>query len=114
MGRSLVPATIVAGMLALAVATATLTLTALHPAWWPAAVGLAILGGLTPMIFAVTIRVVPVFSRRQWRSEAALRLQVGLMIAGAWTLYAGRLRLDGALVFVGSLLALAGGIVATA
>ncbi|HEU0113641.1 MAG TPA: hypothetical protein VFQ80_03155 [Thermomicrobiales bacterium] len=114
MGRSLVPATMLAGLLALAIAAATLTLTGLHPAWWPAAVALAILGGLTPMIFAVTIRVVPVFSRRQWRSEAALRLQVGLMIVGAWTLYAGRLRLDDALVLAGSLLALAGGIAATA
>ncbi|HEU5434201.1 MAG TPA: hypothetical protein VFU81_21195 [Thermomicrobiales bacterium] len=114
MGRSLVPATMLAGLLALAVAAATLTMAAWRPAWWPAAVALAILGGLTPMIFAVTIRVVPVFSRRQWRSEAALRMQVALMIAGAWTLYAGRLRVDDRLVLAGSLLALAGGLAATA
>jgi hypothetical protein len=113
-GRSLVPATMLAGLLALTVAAATLTMTPARPDWWPAAVALAVLGGLTPMIFAVTIRVVPVFARRQWRSEAALRLQVALMVAGAWILFAGRLRIDDAVVFVGSLLALAGGLAATA
>jgi hypothetical protein len=103
----------VAGLLALTVAAATAAMAALHPAWQPAAVALAVLGGLTPMIFAVTIRVVPDFSRRQWRSEWALRLQVALMIAGAWTLSVGRLRVDDALVLAGSLLALAGGVAAT-
>jgi cbb3-type cytochrome oxidase subunit 1 len=111
MSRFLVPATMVAAMVAFATAALTVGSVPSHPAWWRGAVSLAVLGGIVPMIAAVNIRVVPVFARRQWPSPAWLRAQVGLAIAGAWTVYAGRLATERSLVVAGSALALAGGLV---
>lgn len=114
MGARLVPATMVAAMLAFGVAAATADLTAGGRGWWPAAVALAVLGGITPMIYAVNIRVVPVFARRSWPSPGWLRAQVVLAVAGAWAVYAGRLlEVDRATV-LGSALALGGGLAFTA
>jgi hypothetical protein len=113
MGRFLVPATMVAALVAFAVAAATTGLTPYRPAWWPAAVALAILGGITPMIYAVNVRIVPVFARRTWPSATWLRVQIGLALSGAWTVYAARIgRWDG-LETVGQVLALGGGIAFT-
>ena len=64
-----------------------------------------------PMIFAINIRIVPVFSSRSWPGEASLRLQVVLAIVGAWTVFAARVAGWDSLVLAGSVLALAGGIV---
>src|SRR5690606_25001156 len=61
MGRLLVPATMVASLLAFAAAALTVGRVPEHPTWWRAAVALAVLGGVTPMIYAVNIRVIPVF-----------------------------------------------------
>lgn len=108
MGERLVPATMVAALLAFAVGAATAGAVPYRPEWWPAAIAIAVLGGIAPMIYAVNIRVVPVFARRAWRSERALRHQVGFGIAGAWVVFGGRLGgWDGAVV-VGSVLALVG------
>ncbi|MCC6312903.1 MAG: cbb3-type cytochrome c oxidase subunit I [Thermomicrobiales bacterium] len=88
-------------------------LAAVSPLWptaWSAAMTLAILGGIVPMIAAVNIRVVPVFTRRQWRSEQWLRVQNTLMVAGAWIVAAGWLWRLGSLVTLGSAVALAGGV----
>ena len=72
MGRRLVPATILA-------ATWRSRSPPSPPAWFPTAAGrgtrpsLAVVGGITPMIYAVNIRIVPVFSQRNWRSGTLLR-----------------------------------------
>lgn len=110
MGKYLVPLTMVAAMAGFATAAMTAGLLTERPAWWPAVVALAVLGGVMPMIFAVNIRVVPVFSRRQWRSLPLLRAQVGTLLAGAWLIYAGHLAGSDAAITAGSLLALAGGL----
>jgi hypothetical protein len=110
MGRYLVPATMALAMLALGVAAITVGLTPFHPAWWPAAVQLAVLGGITPMIYAVNLRIVPVFSRRTWPREPWLRAQVGLAIAGAWLVFAGIMAGWQAIAIVGNAAALAGGV----
>jgi hypothetical protein len=113
MGRILVPVTIVAAMAAFAVAAILAGFAPYQPSWWAAAVRLAVLGGIVPMIYAVTIRIVPVFSRRKWQSEGWLRLQVALAIAGAWTTATSQAAgWDPGLV-AGNGLALAGGIVYT-
>ncbi|HEY7031191.1 MAG TPA: hypothetical protein VH482_07695 [Thermomicrobiales bacterium] len=111
MGRALVPATMVGAMIAFATAALTVGGVPSHPAWWRAAVSLAVLGGIVPMIAAVNIRIVPVFSRRSWPGEGWLRAQVGLAIGGAWTVYAGRLTAERWLVVAGSAIALAAGLV---
>ena len=88
-GRYLVPATLVAAMLALAMSALAAGLTPYQPGWWRGAVSLAVLGGITPMIYAVNLRIVPVFARRAWPSARWPRLQIGLAIAGAWLVFAG-------------------------
>ncbi|HET8523064.1 MAG TPA: hypothetical protein VFL82_07520 [Thermomicrobiales bacterium] len=110
MGRRLVPATMVAAALALMVAATTATMVPYRPTWWKGAVALAILGGIAPMIYAINIRIVPVFSTRKWRSEPALRAQVVLAVAGAWGIFAGELGRSDALVRLGSFSAFLGGL----
>jgi hypothetical protein len=100
----------VAAALALMVAAAAATMVPYRPTWWKGTVALAILGGITPMIYAINIRIVPVFSTRKWRSESALRAQVILGIAGAWAVFAGELVRSDALVRLGSLSAFVGGV----
>lgn len=113
MGPRLVPGTIIAALTAFAVAAGTAALVPYWPSLWPAVVSLAILGGITPMIYAVNIRLVPVFARRAWPEAGWLRWQVGLALAGAWTVYGGRLTDQPGLVTLGSALALGAGIVFT-
>jgi hypothetical protein len=100
----------IAAVLALAVAAATIGGVAGHPRWWRAAVSLAVLGGIAPMIMAVNIRLVPVFGRRDWPGLTWLRVQVVATIAGAWLVYAGRIRGEHDVIVAGSALALAGGL----
>ncbi len=113
MGRSLVPLTMVAAMAAFATAAATAGAVVYRPAWWPAAVALVVLGGITPMIYAVNFRIVPVFARRTWPSPGWLRLQVALALVGAWMVYVARLVRSDRLEIVASGLALGGGIAFT-
>lgn len=96
--------------IALAVAAFTTGLIVERPADWQAVVPLAVLGGIAPMIYAVNIRVVPAFSRRQWRNPRLVQTQVILMFAGAWLVYAGRISGNDPLITVGSFAALASGI----
>lgn len=114
MGSRLVPATMITAMLAFAFAALTAPPIVQRPGSWTAAVSLAILGGIIPMIYAVTIRIVPVFARRTWPDARWLRLQVALNIVGAWTVYVGSLIEQNRVVVLGSALALAGAIVFTA
>lgn len=103
----------IAAMAGFAVAALTVGFVPDHPLWWRAAVCLAVLGGITPMIYAVNIRVVPVFARRSWRSLTLLRAQVALLLTGAWLVFAGRLAPNKPALELGSLLALASGLLFT-
>jgi hypothetical protein len=113
-GRYLVPAAMVAAMFAFATAALAAGLTPYRPGWWQAAVNLVVLGGITPMIYAVNVRILPVFSRRSWPRESWLRLQMGLAIAGAWMVFAGHIANWAWAVVAGSGLALGGGIMFSA
>jgi hypothetical protein len=110
MGRRLVPVTILAAMLAFAVAAFTAGLVPYRPAWWSPAVRLVVVGGITPMIYAINIRIVPVFSRRNWRSEAWLRAQILVTIAGAWLLFFGGIERQRNVMLTGHVLALVGAV----
>lgn len=113
MGRWLVPAAMVSALLSMATAALTVAAVPDHPAWWRAAAQLAVLGGMTPMIYAVNIRIVPVFSRRSWASARFLRAQVICAVAGAWLTFGGRLIDRNALAVTGQALALAAGVLFT-
>lgn len=54
-----------------------------HPAWWQAAVHLAVLGGITIMIYGVNINALPTNSGRQWKSEKLVARQLFFGILGA-------------------------------
>lgn len=54
-----------------------------HPAWWTAAVQLAVLGGITIMIYGVNVQALPMHSGKPWRYPQLVALQVGAGIAGA-------------------------------
>jgi hypothetical protein len=110
-GRALVPAAMVAAMLAFAVSALAAGVTPYQPGWWRGAVSLAVLGGITPMIYAVNLRIVPVFARRAWPSAIWPRLQMGLAIAGAWLVFAGSIADNAWALIAGSALVLGGGIV---
>ncbi len=68
---------------AMGVAIALAGYSQVHGAWWEAAVHLAILGAIAPMIYGVNIRSVPLHSGRPWRSPGLIMLQVGTMIAAS-------------------------------
>lgn len=89
MHRKLVGITMTLAPLAIAVAAFAVGYSATHPTWWSAAVHLAVLGGITMMIYAVNIRIVPVFGRRNWRNPRLLLAQVILGLAGAWMTFVG-------------------------
>ena len=114
MGRTLVPITMVAAMAAFAMAALIAGLMYYQsPSWWLAAVQLAVLGGILPMIYAVNFRIVPVLSRRSWSSETWLHLQVAFAISGAWIAYASRIADWDAGLVLGHGLAFAGGMTFT-
>jgi hypothetical protein len=110
MERRLVGGTMVAAPVALAAAAIAVGMSTTSPAWWAAAVHLAILGGITLMIYAVNIRIVPVFARRPWPSARLLVAQVVAGGAGAWLTFLGKGLREDALVRTGQALALAGGL----
>ncbi len=111
MGRFLTPVAMTAAMLAFTVAALAAGLAIYRPLLWSAAVQLAILGGITPMIYAVNLRIVPVFSRRMWTSPRLLQAQVVLALAGAWLGFAGTALALRSLAIVGSAMALVGGVI---
>ena len=84
MERKLVGATMVLAPVALAVSALAAGWSVREPAWWQAAVHLAVLGGIALMFYGVNIRIVPVFARRTWRSPRLLVAQVVAGGAGAW------------------------------
>ena len=110
MGRILAPAAMIAALLAFTVAALAAGLAMYRPSLWTAAVQLAILGGILPMIYAVNVRIVPVFSRRRWTRPALLQAQVTLALAGAWLGFMGVALGMRELTIVGSAAALAGGV----
>ena len=110
MERRLISVTMVMAPLALAVAAIAAGYSAVEPGWWAAAVRLAVLGGIALMIYAVNIRIVPVFALRRWRSERLLLAQVVAGGVGAWLTFLGTGLRVTALTGFGQALALAGGL----
>ncbi len=110
MERKLVGATLVVAPLALAVSALAAGWSAREPAWWQAAVHLAVLGGIALMIYGVNIRIVPVFARRSWRSPRLLLAQVAAGGGGAWLAFIGIGTRNDVARGAGEILALIGGV----
>jgi hypothetical protein len=106
----LLPATAVLAIIALAVSALAIGLMPHEPRLWGAAIALVTLGTLTPMIFAVNVRIVPVFSRRAWRSSRPLAAALISANAGAWFVFAGRATGTTTVELFGAALALGGGV----
>lgn len=111
MGNKLLGACMSLALLAMAVAMAAAGYTRTHPTWWKAAISLAVLGGIMPMILSVNSRILPVFSRRDWVDPRLVRAMVVLAIAGGWTVFAGRIAQRDGLVTLGSGIALLAGLI---
>ncbi len=109
MGHRALGAAMSLALLALATAMAFAGYSRTYPRWWEAAISLAVLGGVFPMILAVNTRIVPVFSRRDWVSPGLVRLMVALAIAGGWIVFAGRAEGIEFLIAAGSAVSLAAG-----
>jgi len=77
--------------IAFAVSMAVAGFTRTHPSWWEAAISLAVLGGVLPMILSVSSRIMPVFLRRNWASPSLVMGMVGLAVASGWIVFAGRM-----------------------
>lgn len=83
------------------------------PHLWRAALALALLSWITPMILAVNIRIVPVFSRRTWRWPRLVLSAVIGSIAGGWITALGIALSEDRLETLGQVIALAGGLAFT-
>lgn len=110
MGNRLLGMCMSLALLALAVAMAFAGYTRTHPTWWEAAISLAVLGGVVPMILSVNTRIVPVFSRRDWVDPRLVGAMVVLAIVGGWSVFAGRVLEREEIVTLGSAIALVAGI----
>lgn len=106
----LVPLTALTAALAFTVAAACSAFVPERPALWSAIVALVVLGAITPMILAVNVRIVPVFSRRAWQQPPMLAATLVLAIAGGWTTFLGRAVPLGWLETMGAVIALSAGL----
>lgn len=110
MGKRIVPVVIVAAILAFAAAAMAVAFVPERPRLWSAAVALVVLGGITPLIYAVNVRIVPVFSMRTWQQPRLMYAAMVSAIAGGWLVFAGRALPNSRLETTGTLAALAGGV----
>lgn len=110
MGKRIVPVVIVAAILAFAAAAMAVAFVPDRPRLWSSAVALVVLGGITPLIYAVNIRIVPVFSMRTWQQPVLMYAAMVFAITGGWLVFLGRAIPAGIMETAGTLAALAGGV----
>ena len=106
--RAIIATAVTAAPIAMAVALALAGYSQTNGAWWTASVQLAVLGGITIMIYGVNVQALPVHSGKQWRNLSLVATQVAAGIAGAWIAALGYGWREEALTRLGHLLALAG------
>ncbi len=108
--RSIIGVAVTAAPLAMGVALFLAGYSQAHGEWWTAAVQLAVLGGITIMIYGVNVQALPAHSGKQWRYPQLVALQVGAGIVGAWMIAFGHgYRIDG-WVGLGNFLAFTGAV----
>lgn len=108
--RSITAVAVTAAPLAMGVALLLAGYSQTNGAWWTAAVQLAVLGGITIMIYGVNVQALPAHSGKNWRHPQLVALQVGAGIVGAWMLAFGYgYRIDG-WIRLGNMLAFTGAV----
>lgn len=106
--RSIIAVAVTAAPLAMGVALLLAGYSQTNGAWWTSSVQLAVLGGITIMIYGVNVQALPAHSGKKWRYPQLVALQVGAGIVGAWMLAFGYgYRIDG-WIQLGHLLAFTG------
>lgn len=98
------------GPIGLGVALALTGYSQTHGEWWTSSVHLAVLGGITIMIYGVNVQALPVHSGKQWRSLPLVAVQVIAGITGGWLAALGYGSRYDALTEFGHWLALAGAV----
>ncbi len=106
--RSIIALAVVMAPLAMGVALALAGYSQTHGAWWTGSVHLAVLGGITVMIYGVNVQALPAHSGKPWRSLPLVGLQVVTGIAGGWLAAIGYGQRNAALTELGHWLAFAG------
>lgn len=84
MERRLISVALVTAPLDMAMAMVLLGWSTAHPLWWEAGVKLAILGGITIMIYGINFFALPFHAKRAWKSRTLLAVQLGAGVIGAW------------------------------
>lgn len=108
--RSIIGVAVTAAPTAMGIAFLLAAYSQAHPFWWTASVQLAVLGGITIMIYGVNVQALPAHSGKQWRYPQLVALQVGAGIIGAWMAALGYgFRIDG-WIQLGHLLAFTGAV----
>jgi hypothetical protein len=110
MQRQVISFSLIVAPISMAVALLAAGYSTEKSAWWSASVYLAVLGGITIMIYGINIHSVPAHSGRMWRSVELVAIQVVAGLFGAWLVFLGRgLKID-VLDWTGQLLATVGAV----
>ncbi len=108
--RNIIALAVTAAPIAMAIALVLAGYSQTNGTWWTASVQLAVLGGISIMIYGVNVQALPVHSGKQWRSLPLVATQVVTGIAGAWIAALGYGCREDALIRIGHWLALAGAV----
>lgn len=106
--RNIIAVAVTAGPLAMAVALFLAGYSQTNGAWWSGSVELAVLGGITIMIYGVNVQALPTHSGKAWRYPHLVALQVGAGIAGGWLAGIGYGYREDAVIRIGHVLAFIG------
>ena len=108
--RRIIGIAVTAAPIAMAVALLLVGYSQTHGEWWNAAVKLAVLGGITVMVYGINVQALPAHSGKNWRYPELVAVQVAAAISGAWLVALGYGTRTDTLARIGTILAFIGAI----